>query len=172
MDYISDVYNAMSKKYPKGTYWILAGDSNDLKLDSILNLSPQMKQVVDSPTRLKPPRLLDPIMTTLSKFYQTPECQRALDADPGSGGAASDHLCVKFFPLNVLNNKPARIKMKVKVRPMPESKYKIFENWLREQTWDNVTSVEYVHEQAEILQNTLLKAMNNFFPEKNHIFQR
>ena len=45
----------MSRQHPEGTHWIVAGDSNDLKLDAILNLSPQMKQVVTFPTRLNPP---------------------------------------------------------------------------------------------------------------------
>ena len=100
----------MSKKHPKGLHWIIAGDTNDLKLDSILNLSPHMIQVVETPTRLNPPRLSDHIITTLAKYYQIPECQRPLDADAGSGGAPSDHLCVKFTPLIVINNKPARKK--------------------------------------------------------------
>ena len=113
----------MSKKYPDGTFLILAGDTNDLKLDAILNLSPQMRQVVATPTRLDPPRLLDPIITTLSKFYQTPVCQKPLDADVGTGGAPSDHCCVKFTPVNIVDNKPARQKRRVIVRPMPESKY-------------------------------------------------
>ena len=56
------------------------------------------------------------------------------------------------------------------MRPMPESKYKIFEKWLKEQTWDNVTSVETVHERAEVLQNRLLKALDSIFPEKEVIF--
>ena len=166
LDYISDVYNAMSRKFSEGTYWIIAGDTNELKLDAILNLTPHMHQAVQSPTRLNPPRLLDPILTTLSKFYQIPECQRPLDADPGTGGAPSDHLCVKFSPLTVLKNKPARKKRKVKIRPMPESKYNNFEKWLKEQTWENVTNVETVDEQAEALQSMSLEAMNVFFPEK------
>ena len=40
----------MNKKFQEGTFWIIAGDTNDLKLDAILTLSPQMKQVVESPT--------------------------------------------------------------------------------------------------------------------------
>ena len=76
LDYISDVFNVISKKHPEGTYWIIAGDTNELKLDAILSLSPQMQQVVEAPTHMKPPRLLDPLLTGLSKFYQTPETVR------------------------------------------------------------------------------------------------
>ena len=170
LDFIPDVFNSMNRKYPDGTYWIIAGDANDLKLDAILNLSPHMKQVVVTPTRLDPPRLLDPIMTTMSKFYQTPICQKPLDADIGTGGAPSDHLCVKFSPVNIVNNKPARQKRKVSVRPMPDSKYHKYENWLKQQTWEDVTNAENVHEKAKILQNMSLEAMDRFFPVKEVVF--
>ena len=40
LDYIAETYNFLNAKYGKGTYCILAGDTNDLKLDAILNLSP------------------------------------------------------------------------------------------------------------------------------------
>ena len=56
------------------------------------------------------------------------------------------------------------------VRPMPESKYTLFENWLKEQIWECVISVETVHEKAAVLQSTLLAAMNKIFPEKEVSF--
>ena len=115
LDYLSHVYNAMSKEYTEGTHWIIARDTNELKLDTILSLSPHMRQVVQSPTRLNPPRLLDPILTTMAKYYQVPVFQKPLEADPGTGGAASNHMCVKFPPLTVINNKPARNKRNVMV---------------------------------------------------------
>ena len=170
LDYLSDVYNVICQQYPKGTHWIIAGDSNDLKLDAILNLSPQMKQVVTLPTRLNPPRILDPIMTTLSKYYQTPICLKPLDADQGIGGAASDHLCVKFSPVTAANTESARQKRKVTVRPMPESKYVEFEKWLKDQTWENVLNAETVHEQAQILKDMCLNAMDRYFSKKEVLF--
>ena len=129
-----------------------------------------MVKVVESPTRLNPPRLLDPIITTLVKYYQIPECQRPLDADAGSGGAQSDHLCVKFTPLNVINNQPARKKRVVKVRPLPKSGHKQLEEGLSEETWDLVTSVETAHEKALAFQSISLEAVNKFFPEKEVTF--
>lgn len=46
LDHISDTYNLLSSKYKKGLHWILAGDTNELKLQPILSLDPNMKQVV------------------------------------------------------------------------------------------------------------------------------
>ena len=56
LDHISDA---------RGLHFIIAGDSNDLNLDPILNLSQNFQQIVHDWTRLDPPALLDPIITTL-----------------------------------------------------------------------------------------------------------
>ena len=69
LDHIAEVFHMMSSKYEKGLHWILCGDTNDLKIQSILQLSSKLKQVVQHPTRLNPPKILDPIITTLSGFY-------------------------------------------------------------------------------------------------------
>ena len=73
LDHISDVFNVMSSKKDHEVHFILAGDTNELKLNPIISLSHMMKQKVTKPTRHNPPRLLDPVLTTLSKFYQVPE---------------------------------------------------------------------------------------------------
>ena len=85
LDHIAQGYNIISAKYQTGLYFIIAGDTNDLKLNSILHLNPQMKQMVQGSTRLDPPRMLDPILTDLGSYYQTPEILPPLAADPGSG---------------------------------------------------------------------------------------
>ena len=89
LDHIAETYHTLCSKYQRGLYFLLAGDTNDLKLDSILNLSPNFKQLVDSPTRMNPPRILDPIITTLSVFYQKPICLPPLDPDPDKNESPS-----------------------------------------------------------------------------------
>ena len=73
LDHISETYNFLSTKYGKGVYWMLAGDTNDLKLDQILSLSPNFRSLVKKPTRLNPDNILDNIITDLGKWYQAPE---------------------------------------------------------------------------------------------------
>ena len=92
LDHIAQTYNFLSTKYGKGLYWILAGDTNDLNLDPILHLNPNFRSVVTNPTRLNPDKILDNIITDMSKWYQTPKCLPPLDADAVSGGKPSDHL--------------------------------------------------------------------------------
>ena len=103
-------------------------------------------------TRLNPDNILDNIITDLSKWYRTPECLPPLDADPGSGGKASDHLIVVFEPISTLNNKPARTTREVLVRPMKESGIDIFGQWIKSQTWKEVFEAETVDKKAEVFQ--------------------
>ena len=51
-NHIAEVYNCLNTKYGKGTFWILAGDTNELKLGPILALSSKLKSVVKKPTRI------------------------------------------------------------------------------------------------------------------------
>ena len=72
LDHISDAFNVLSTKYGRGLHFVLAGDTNDLKLDSILSLSPSLNQIVHKWTLMDPPAILDPIIMTLSNLYQQP----------------------------------------------------------------------------------------------------
>ena len=114
LDHIAEAFHTLSSKYQSGLYFLMARDTNELKLDSILSLSPNLKQVVESPTRLNPPRILDPIITSLSIYYQKPICLPPLDNDPDKDGSPSDHLIVYMKPIDSMNNNPARKKVAVK----------------------------------------------------------
>ena len=68
LDHIADAFNVLSSKYGRGLHFLMAGDTNDLNLDPIISLSPNLNQIVTSWTRMNPPALLDPIITTMTKF--------------------------------------------------------------------------------------------------------
>ena len=51
LDHISESYNTLCSKYGDGLGFIIAGDFNQLKMGSLLNLSPDLKQVVTAITR-------------------------------------------------------------------------------------------------------------------------
>ena len=164
LDHITDVYNILTSKYPRGLHWILAGDTNKMKLDTILSLDTRLKQIVQTPTRLNPPEILDPVLMTLSKYYTVPVCLPPLDSD--NGETQSDHLTVWAEPISAINNKPARITRKVKVRRLPQSGKDQLRRWISQQTWDEVLSAESAHEQAMILQTMLMQKVDEYLPEK------
>ena len=161
-DHIAETYNFLNYKYGKGLYWMLAGDTNDFKLDKVLKLSPNFQSVVKSPTRLNPDKILDNIVTDMSKWYQMPKCLPALEADTGSGGKPSDHLTVVMEPISVLNNRPARVTREVEVRPLTQTGLDMFGAWIKNQNWNEVIDTKTCDEKAEVFQNMLLKKLTLF----------
>ena len=142
LDHISESYNILKSKYGQGLHFIIAGDTNELKLNSILSLNSNMVQIVTKPTRIdsKSGRevIIDPIITTLSQFYQVPLCLDPLDCDPDKNGSKSDHRIVLAKPINILNNKSARITKTIITRPITQSGIQKMQSWLMDQTWDQV----------------------------------
>ena len=166
LDHISQAYNIISAKFQTGLHFILAGDTNDLKLDAILHLDPRMQQVVQGITQLNPPRMLDPILTTLRSFYQTPEILPPLDADPDSEGKASDHLIPIMTPINEIDNQCSRVYRQVKIQPVPKSGMQQLQTWFEAQLWSNILSEESIDKKTELLQAEVLGAINRYLPEK------
>ena len=104
-DHISVVFHQISSRISNGLYSLICGDANCLKLDPILNLSPQLKQIVDKPTRGD--KILDPIITDLHRFYLRPTIEAPLQVDANELGEDSDHKMVLLRPLNNIENKIA-----------------------------------------------------------------
>ena len=44
-------------------------------------------------------KILDPIITTLSKYYQEPKIKPPLDNDPDKDGKPTDHKIVVAYPV-------------------------------------------------------------------------
>ena len=166
LDHIADAFNILSSKYGRGLHFLIAGDTNDLNLDPIISLSPNLRQIVTSYTRMNPPAILDPVITAMSKFYQEPVCLEPLDVDEDKNGSKSDHRIVVVRPINSINNKCARQTKQVKVRPFPESGLRKMKTWFMEKTWEEVYCLESAHEKAELFQNILLQKLEEIFPEK------
>ena len=139
---------------------MLAGDTNNLKLDSILSLSPSLVQIVQNWTRMDPPAMLDPIIMTLSHLYQKPVCLDPLDADPDKNGKRADHMIVISKPINIVENKCSRQTRTIKVRPFPKSGFLKFKEWLIEETWQPIYEAESAHEKARLFQTILVEKMD------------
>ena len=169
-DHIAEAFNMLSTKYRNGLHFIIAGDTNDLNLTPILNLSPNLKQIVNKPTRLDPvtfvEKLLDPVITTLSSYYQTPQCLPPLDSDPEKNGKPSDHRIVLVKPICSINNQSSNVSKQIKVRPITESGMINMRNWMITQNWSQVYEAETAHGKAQALQTLLVQQFDKFFPEK------
>ena len=164
LDHISEAFHTLSARFGKGLHFCIAGDTNEL------NLHPSLVQVVTKPTRIDPKSgsevILDPIITTLSVYYQEPLCLEPLDADPDKDGKKSDHRIVLFKPINVINNKSARITREVKSRPITQSGIEEMRAWMMDQDWNEIFKAETAHEKAPLFQKILIQKYESIFPEK------
>ena len=165
-DHISEAYHTLSTKYGRGLHFVLAGDTNDLKLEPILNLSPNFVQIVTKWTRMAPPAILDPIIMTLANYYQEPLCLEPLAADTGTNGKKSDHKIVIAKPISVLNNKSCRQTKHILLRPFPKSGIEKMKNWLVDRSWREIYQEKSAHEKAEKFHSILMNKLDEFFPTK------
>ena len=113
---------------------------------------------------MDPPAILDPIIMTLSSYYQEPLCLEPLDADEDKNGKKADHKIVVSKPINTLNNKSCRQTRKIKVRPIPHSGVEKMKTWFIDKTWDEVYSAESAHEKAEIFKTFCFKKAGRDIP--------
>ena len=164
IDHIYSVFNQMTIKHGPNLHWIIAGDTNDLKVEKIIQISEQFKQVVTKATRGD--KILDPIITSLHNFYQAPEVIAPLDADPDKNGSKSDHNMVVMTPIDVVNNTTTRTNREITVRPMKESGVNKFSEWLKGKSWDFLTKIESAHEMADTFEETLKKKIDEVLPTK------
>ena len=170
LDHISDAFNIVNTKYGKGLHMILAGDTNELRLRPILDLSPNFVQIVTKPTRTDKTTgkhsILDPIIMTLAQYYREPDILAPLDYDPGKIGKPSDHNIVMAQPISAINNQTARVTRKIQVQPFTDSGLKKMKDWLMSEEWETVHSAETANQKAEIFQETITNKYNDFFPKK------
>ena len=164
LDHISQSFHLLTAKYGDGLQFLICADANKLDLTSVLSLSPSMRQLVVSPTRGR--EILDPIITTLGLWYQTPVCLPGLQADPGSGGTRSDHLIPTMRPITMIDNKPARQTRQVKVRPLPDSIQNIIKQKLESHDWSNVYDSKTANEKADIFKSEVMAIVNSVAPER------
>ena len=135
-----------------------------MKLDSILQLSQTLRQVVTDYTRMDPPSILDPIITTLASYYQTPMCLNPLGPDSNSKCVESDHKSVKMKPINSQENVCSRMYRQISVRPITDSGLAKLEIWFQNQNWESIFNTDCVSQKAVNLQIMVMRRLRNIFP--------
>ena len=165
-DHVAQTYHFLSAKYGQGLHFLIAGDTNRLNLSPILNLSPALKQCVTVPTRLHPPRILDPVISTLHKYYLSPITKPPLQNDEDKKGKPSDHLVVVMYPISSQLDCPPPKKRLIECRPLPQSGIDKLGSWIQKQTWRQIYDCEDAHSKARVFQNMLKEKLDEYLPLK------
>ena len=137
-DHIATTYHFLCSKYGCALHFILAADSNRLNLSPILNLSPDLHQVVEVPTRLNPPRTLDPIITSLKQFYKSPVTKPPINPDFNSRRKPSDHLVVLMEPVSSEQQAQRREFKVIERRPINSAGLRKFSEWVESCDWSEL----------------------------------
>ena len=145
---------------------MLEADANRLNLSPILNLSPDLRQVVDVPTRLNPEGTLDPIITSLASYYKAPVTKPPIQSDINSRGVDSDHLVVLFEPVRSSQDIEPRKYKVIERRPLSKSGMKLFSEWVEQCNWSSLYKCEDLNLKTEIFQKMLMDKYLECFPLK------
>ena len=122
--------------------------------------------MVQGPTRMDPPRMLDPILTTLGCYYQSPVILPPLDCDPDKEGRPSDHWIPVMRPINQIDNRCSRTYKEIIVRPIHQSGMALLTDWFEGQDWFTNIQCDSVDMKADRLMSQILGAVNKYLPTK------
>ena len=165
-DHIAESFHFLTSKYGSSIHFVIAGDTNRLNLSPITNLSPNLRQEVKVPTRLNPPAILDPIISTLGKWYQEPITKPPISANENKG-KPSDHLIVLWLPLVSEMQIPPRQYTTVVTRPLTKSGIERFAVWVENCSWSEIYECSDGNKKAEIFQDMLMENYHRCFPTKS-----
>ena len=110
--------------------------------------------------------MLDPVITTLSQYYQEPTVLAPLDPDPEKDGKPADHGIVVINPVSTINNKSSRVTKVIRFRPITDSGMQNMQNWLIGEDWTNDLMKETSDDKANEFQKVIQNKYDECFPEK------
>ena len=131
-DHIAQTYHLLKMKHDNVKFFFL-GDFNDHKPDTILKLSPQLRQVVHYPTCGS--SILDLIITDAHTLYHPPIPEPPLVPDDPSNAAPSDHSGNILFPRNIQGIRNNRQYKSVTIRPITQSQLTALGKWIVQEDW-------------------------------------
>ena len=143
---------------------MIAGDRNDLSIDSILSIESSLQQMVQFPTHRR--KTLDVGFTNIWKFYNDPVPVHPIPIDDLLKGVPSDHLGVVMTPILNPENPSIRRRKVISFRPKPESKIKDFGREISLMSWDFLSPSLTSTELAEEFQKKITDLVDQHFPLK------
>ena len=168
LDHISSAYHILCAKYGSDLKFIISGDVNRLNLKPILNLSHDLKQVVQVPTRHNPDAILDVIITNIAALFQSPYTLPPLENDENCSGVPSDHNIVVMKPFSFSTQTSNKTKNRiVKFRSFPDSALREMGQMLQKQSWHEIYSLKCPEMKAQRFEEIIMQMVNMHFPEKS-----
>ena len=163
-DHIATNYHLLKMKHEAIKFFLL-GDFNDHKPDVLLQLSPQLRQIVHYPTCGQ--KVLDLCITDAHTLYHPPLLESPLQPDDPSSASPSDHAGIILLPRsNLPGVVPKRAKKLIKVRPITKSQMIAIGSSLVREDWTNILSINDTDSKLEMFTNTVFALLDKVAPIK------
>ena len=164
--FLATIINQLRMEHP-GSKVIIGADINDMKINTLINLDPTLKQIVQGFTNKNGDKTLDVILTDCHELMQEPTILPPLQVDNGKAGVDSDHKGVQVLPRTNLASQRTQLRQKITVRPFPESQRANFSVHLQEERWTSIHSGLSSTEMVDTLEKKSKDMVDTFFPQKS-----
>ena len=164
IDHIIETIHFLKSQHGSGLKFLIGGDLNRINIDKILNSYGSLNQIITVPTRKS--ESLEKVITDLQTYFHPPKTHEPIEVDEDKEGENSDHNIVLLTPVNIITDAPQRVKRVIKTRPLPDSKIREFNKFMKIHNWSEVLNVKNVDDKTEHFHKTLAFSMDLYFPEK------
>ena len=97
-------------------------------------------------------------------LYQSPVTVPPVPCDVPSAGVLSDHYVPVCSPHTDRHSRPVRKYKTIEYRPLPDEAINKFGQWITTETFELINDELPPSEQAQQLQNLIMKILNEFCP--------
>ena len=164
IEHMSSVLQDLLLDHP-GAAVIISGDRNDLSIERLLSVDPNLRQIVKHFTHGT--KILDVILTNIGMFYNEPIIVDPVPVDNPANGVPSDHRGVIVNPIVDASHPPHRSKSTKIFRPMPDSLINKFGEEMCNMSWDSLSSELSSTQMTDIFQSSMSIMIDNHFPLKS-----
>ena len=154
----------LQKMKNEGVKFFFLGDFNDHKPHVILQLSPQLRQVVHHQTYRQ--NTLDLVITDAHAVYHPPIQEPPLLPDDPDSAAPSDHYGNILIPRSDISTIIPRPYKLVSVRPITQSQMNALGKWIVQEQWENVLNEKDTDTALDIFTSTVFTMLNSVAPTK------
>ena len=135
-----------------------------MDISPILNCGLRLRNIVDQPTING--RIYDILITNLGSFYNSPIIAPPIKTDNPDNGKPSDHSVPVCSPHTDRYNRPKRTWKVRTFRPLPDSRVRLFGQWITGENWNQLSQGLSANELASKVESILKYNLDRYCPEE------
>ena len=162
-DHLVGTLHILNTRYPESGI-MMGADRNTMDISPILNCGLRLRNIVDQPTING--RIYDILITNLGSFYNSPIIAPPIKPDNPDNGKPSDHSVPVCSPHTDRYNRPKRTWKVRTFRPLPDSRVRLFGQWITGENWNQLSQGLSANELASKVESILKYNLDRYCPEE------